>query len=335
MRIGIISDTGNNNTAYRAFPVAELTGLGHDVALYKDARSADVVRLARCDVVHVYRYTAPPIRDLVRRLKEMGVAVVWDVDDDLGAAPDAMPGRYARGAVREQKLLRDAMTMARLADLMTTTSEPIAEAYRSRGVAAVRVVENYLPKLYTSAPPRPHDGVVIGWVAAGEHLHDVEHLRLREVLSEVLARDAATRVHTIGVPIDLPSDRYRRDIGVHYQDLGSRIAEWDIAIAPLDDIPFNRARSNVKLKEYAFAGVPWLASPVGPYATFGEQQGGRLVPADGWTDALLSLAGNPRARRKLGKRGRRWARGQTAANNLGVWEAAMAEAVERARHRGG
>ena len=39
----------------------------------------------------------------------------------------------------------------------------------------------------------------------------------------------------------------------------------------------NRARSNIKLKEYAAAGACWLASPIGPYVGLGEKQGGRLV----------------------------------------------------------
>ena len=62
----------------------------------------------------------------------------------------------------------------------------------------------------------------------------------------------------------------------------------------------------MKLKEYAAAGVPWLASPIGPYAGLGEQQGGRLVADDRWYEELVRLIEKPRERRKLAKRGAKW-----------------------------
>jgi glycosyltransferase involved in cell wall biosynthesis len=102
-------------------------------------------------------------------------------------------------------------------------------------------------------------------------------------------------------------------------------------IAPLADIPFNRTRSNVKLKEYASAGTPWLASPVGPYAGMGEQQGGRLVADDGWFAALDDLIGHRFARRRLGRKARAWAKTQTIDQAVARWEAVLEEAIERRR----
>ena len=80
--------------------------------------------------------------------------------------------------------------------------------------------------------------------------------------------------------------RYRYRGVVPYDALPHHISGFDIAVAPLSDIPFNRVRSDVKLKEYAACGVPWLASPIGPHAGHGEAHGGLLVPDDGWFEAL-------------------------------------------------
>ena len=126
-------------------------------------------------------------------------------------------------------------------------------------------------------------------------------------------------------------ERYRRQPLVQYRELADHVATFDVGIAPLDDIPFNRARSSVKVKEYAAAGVPWLASPIGPYRELGEKQGGRLVVDDRWHEELQRLILDGRARAKLAKRGRKWASGQTVAANLKEWEAVLAEAIERAR----
>ncbi len=89
----------------------------------------------------------------------------------------------------------------------------------------------------------------------------------------------------------------------------------------------------MKLKEYAVCGVPWLASPVGPYLGMGEKQGGRLVADDDWAAALDRLVTRGRERGKLAKKSRAWGERQWAVRNLDVWEAALQEAIERARAR--
>ena len=91
----------------------------------------------------------------------------------------------------------------------------------------------------------------------------------------------------------------------------------------------------MKLKEYAAAGLAWLASPVGPYAGMGEQQGGRLVPDDGWDVALERLVARRPARRKLAKRGAKWVKGEGVEAHAGEWEAALRDAAERGRARAG
>jgi hypothetical protein len=93
----------------------------------------------------------------------------------------------------------------------------------------------------------------------------------------------------------------------------------------------NRARSNIKLKEYAAAGACWLASPIGPYAGLGEKQGGRLVADDDWYPALLRLVEKPRERAKLAKRAAKWVETETLSHNIGVWETCFEQAIARAR----
>lgn len=328
MRIGVLSDLGSANTIYRALPVVQLDRLGHATSLNRpDA-------LIGCDVVHVYRFHADDTRRIAQQLRDRGTAIVWDIDDDLWSVPENVPRRQRKGSLHEQRMQRAVLAMAELADVVTTTSEPLAQAYRSRGLSCVRVVPNFLPDDFAVTGPRPHDGVVVGWIANTEHYHDLERLGLNATLRELLDVRPELRVVSVGVRFDLPAERYRHTPLIRPFELPAEIAGFDVGIAPLDDIPFNRARSDVKVKEYAAIGVPWLASPVGPYAGLGEKQGGRLVADDGWLEALDRLAGRARERRKLAKRAAKWGRDQTAAKNAAAWEAVMGEAVERARHRG-
>jgi len=63
----------------------------------------------------------------------------------------------------------------------------------------------------------------------------------------------------------LVSAKYQRLLveppGEHY----ANIAQFDIGIAPLSDTPFSRARSAIKVLEYAALGIPAVATPLPEY----------------------------------------------------------------------
>jgi hypothetical protein len=331
MRVGLVTSLTAVNSVYRGMPLLELARRGHEVHFGLDSRTRlreDALRA--CDVVHVHRFHDEPTRKLMLQLRAAGVGVVWDNDDDLTRTPEGTAARETAGPLRSQQLRSDMTRMLELAHVVTTPSAELAHQYRAWGAEHVEVVENFLPASYATGPSRPRDGVTIGWAAAEEHRHDLKTLGIGATLLELLAAHPGLRVASISLDLRLAHERYAHRPLVQYEELASHIAAFDIGIAPLADIPFNRARSNVKLKEYAAAGVPWLASPIGPYAGLGERQGGRLVADGDWGAELERLIGNERQRRKLAKRGRKWAEGETVAKNIGRWEAALALAAARA-----
>ena len=77
--------------------------------------------------------------------------------------------------------------------------------------------------------------------------------------------------------------------------------------------------------------MPWLASPIGPYAGMGEQQGGRLVADGDWFQAIDALMSDAEARRLLSQRGLRWAAGETIEAHVDVWERTFEDAIAQAR----
>jgi len=329
MRIAVLTSRDWVNSNYRAFPIVTLRSRGHEVQLDWDADKRLPGGLTRFDVVHVYRLNTPEVRRALSQLRERGVGIVWD-DDDFAGLPTL------RGdAIRSQSFRADMTKVLKVAHVATTPSAVLAEHFREWGGQRVRVVENFLPGTYAppvgAAPRNGADAITIGWIAAVEHVYDLEQLGITDTLKQLMAAHPQVRVESVGVNLRLAPERYEHLYRLQYADLAERVATWDIGIAPLADIVFNRAKSNVKLKEYAAAGVAWLASPIGPYEGFGEQQGGRLVADDGWYEALERLVAREKDRRKLVKRGRRWAATQTVAANLDAWEGAISEAAALAR----
>jgi glycosyltransferase involved in cell wall biosynthesis len=193
----------------------------------------------------------------------------------------------------------------------------------------VSVLENHIPTEFLRPDRRPHTAITIGWVAGFEHQMDVDRLPIKAALQQLLDERPEVSVMSVGLGLGLRSERYRLDKEVQLVVLTQHLAQWDIGIAPIADIDFNRARSNIKLKEYAAAGIPWLASPIGPYEGMGEKQGGRLVADDDWHAQLTQLIDKPRDRRKLAKRAEKWVSGQTLERHVDAWEAVLEGALRR------
>ncbi|MCW2986440.1 MAG: hypothetical protein JWR63_4010 [Conexibacter sp.] len=333
MRIGAAFEP-NAAAFYRGvYPLDALARRGHDIVWPEnDTGKPKLDQLNSCDAVYVYRGHHPSIQQLLERLSRRGVAIVWDNDDNLKDIPRDSPTFREVGGLRGQKRFAETVEVARLADVTLVTTEPLRELYAAVGVSGIEVIENHLPHKSKRRPQR-HDGIVVGWVAGVEHSGDARALELPAILQRLLEAHPDLRVASVGVDLGLPPDRYHRDVSVHFNALPDRMAGWDIGIAPLLDSPFNRTRSNIKVKEYAASQLAWLASDFGPYQGLGEREGGRLVADDGWFDALDGLIGDKRARKRLAKAGRSWAKGQTIDAVADRYEAVFAEAVERAAHR--
>jgi len=329
MRIALVHDD-TPNAHYRAqVPMAALSARGHVVEPLRELDG----RRPPWDAVHLYRLANPWHRETVRRLREQGVAVVYDIDDDLGALAARGIGGFSPGSRRKlRKAFDDSLALGRAASVVTTPSPVIAEVYRAAGVARTAVVENYVLPRRQHAGAR-HPGLVIGCVAGREHGPDFKRLKIDQALERVLERHPQVRVVTVGVQLRLKHPRYTYRQWIPLDRLIEHGRSFDVGFAPLVDNPFNRARSNVKLKEYAAAGVPWLASPVGPYAGMGEHEGGELVADGDWCDAFLRIVEDYPRRRRLAANARRWSAAQSLSVIGARWESVYRSALATAAGR--
>jgi hypothetical protein len=332
MRIASLVPERTVPSIYRSVvPMQALAHRGHTVHIEERNDIRDPAALLDYDVVHVMRHCNPLMLRLLRRLQQRGVAVVWDNDDERVAIlreSATVPGRDGMAAQRYFATMRG---ITRTANVVTTPSVALAELHAETSGRDVRVLPNQLPPTF-ARPERvmPHSGIRIGWHAMPNHAASFAALELRETLEHLLARHAHLSIVAIGLDLELRSRRYEHAPGIAYGMLPQQLAHLDIGLAPLADTAVNEARSDVKLKEYAAAGVPWLASPIGPYAGLGEQQGGRLVADGDWFAAIEQLMNDADARRVLAQRGLRWAAGETIEAHVDLWEQVFEEAIEQA-----
>jgi len=334
MRIAFVADPATGNGFYRG--IGPMTALqqcrGHLVREVPiNAGDPPLAAVRDVDVLHIHRYAEDGAVGLARAAKAHGAAVVWDNDDDMGSVPKGTPGYRRQGGIMWERRLAGMRKLFGLADLVTAPSAHLASRLREYGARHAEVIENCVPDQFVLRSRPPHEGVTIGWIAGLEHQIDTEQIPIREALGQLLDARPEVRIVSFGLGLGLGSERYRHVNVVPLLELTRAAGVFDVGIAPLADIPMNQARSNIKCKEYAAAGACWLASPIGPYVGLGEKQGGRLVPDDGWYEALVRLVERQRERAKLTKRAGKWIAGETLSKAACTWEARFEQAIARAR----
>lgn len=332
MRIGYVCKDGTANAHYRVLvPLRELQRRGHQVVFKAPGPEFDLATSPKIDLLHMHQWVAEDLTP-IRRLQEHGIAVVWDTDDDVLHAPRSKELRDVIGGRRKVRRFHElSLEVARTVDLVTTTNETLANVFRDAGVEHVAAIGNHLDRIEPRLPRRKHVGVLIGIVGGVEHMPDVKALRIPQVLADLQREHDHLHVAAIGVDLRL-KERYVHIPKVPFDQLLPRVREFDIGLAPLADSPFSRSRSDIKLKEYASMGVPWVASPIGPYATIADlDAGGLKVDADGWHAALSALVEEPRRRAELAQAARAWAAARTVRAVGSEWDTALNGAVRRRR----
>ena len=79
----------------------------------------------------------------------------------------------------------------------------------------------------------------------------------------------------------------------------------DIGLAPLPDDRFTRGKCGFKILQYAAAGLPVVASPVGVNAEYVRDgvTGFHAINTSQWVDKISKLIENPELRKRMGQEG--------------------------------
>jgi GT2 family glycosyltransferase len=222
---------------------------------------------------------------------------------------------------------RDAMPRLRaalaLCDRVIVSTEPLADLCRPM-VPETVVVPNRLSDRWrnlkslrnTSIKPR------IGWVGALQHQGDLE---LIEPVIQALHEEVYfvfMGMATDGIRPLLAEFHQPVDWDVYPEKLSS--LNLDIALAPLEILPFNEAKSNLRLLEYGAVGWPVVCTDVFPYQQ--DDAPVTRVPndPDAWIEAIRTLVADPDRRAREGDALREWVRSRyMLTDHLDEWVRAL------------
>lgn len=322
------------------WPAQALQSRGYDVTVSMpddEARSDPDVWMSWADEYDVIVIQRAMVREQVHQVrawKALNVCVVLDLDDNFkrldrsNAMYDLVHPRTSPDS--NFRLLDET---CRHVDMLTCTTPAIASDYARGG--RYRVIPNHIPAWYlTIEPERISDQVHIGWTGSllthGDDLQVVKGA-VKAVLGRTGARFAvvgdATMVHQalwlddmISATGWLPLDEYP-----------VAMAALDVGIVPLKMSMFNESKSTLKGLEMASVGVPFVASPTGPYRGLCEHAGILAAKPRDWEKALTRLVVDDGFRAEMSARGREYAATQTVEAGCEMWWDAWATAYARER----
>jgi glycosyltransferase involved in cell wall biosynthesis len=250
----------------------------------------------------LHREASPLSRgQLERSLLTSSEFAVYDFDDALQW--DWGSGNLVR---RLAPKARKAHVAVRHADRVIAGSPVLADWASEHNADVVLIPSCVAPELYrekadyqVTDPPR------LGWIGSPDN--EGYLLLIASALREIHRRTGArltligTARQTLG---DLETFIDRMPWTEEIQH--ARLADFDVGIFPLPDEPYTRGKCAYKLLQYAAAGIPAVASPIGVNQQVLSQLG-MPGPRDDpeWVDAILELLARSReARETLGRRGR-------------------------------
>lgn len=221
------------------------------------------------DVAIVQRLASKENHEAIIKIKELGLKVLYDLDDNLWSIPNYNPAKKVFELWRN-----NFPTIMNKCDLITVSTGPLRAAVLKnvKPKVPVAVIHNAIDfNMFHPLPKKERDIVKVGW--AGTATHERDTAAVYDLIPEVLALNDKMRFEIVGQQIPqklLDHPRVRVMVYVPISEYPSRIAawRWDLFLAPLENNTFNKSKSNIKILEAAAIKTPILVSDVAPYSDF-------------------------------------------------------------------
>ena len=278
-----------------------------DKDLYKNGEWADILYFARNDVPH-YLAQAGGMKEFFKK------PIVLDIDDNVHATRPYNPG-YRSFHPNSPNIVWNIKGMG-IFDGFTVSTENLKEFYKEYADPDdIYVCPNSLnwkwrDEIYnmdfskSKLFKKGKDEIRIAWLGSASHWENLNHIE--KPIIEILRKYPNVTFYVSGLFGDLFNDK-----GVQNQIKKipwAELKKWpernreinaDIGLAPLADNMFNRAKSNLRILEYASARVPVICSPIEPYQVFSDTEVKFATEKDEWFDAMEELIKDETKRKKL------------------------------------
>lgn len=288
-------------------------------------QDADVIVLQR--VAHMWH------SQVIQVLRNKGVGVVIDMDDDLTAIHRKNKAWLTYHPKSNTPYSwKNAEQSCRDASVVTVSAKNLLNVYARHGRGFL--IHNFVPERYLMIQ-RPPQELKFGWAGTTQsHPTDLQVCgkAVQQLTSE------GYRFKVIGPPSEVRRElRLTADpeftgvVSIHAW--ANAVAQLDVAMAPLEASTFNQSKSALKIIEAMSVGVPFVASPRTEYRRVVAESGGGLLaetPKE-WHAKIKQLMDDEVMRKELGEQGREYMKTQTIEANAWRHLEAWTKAYEMER----
>ncbi len=277
--------------------------------------------LLGADIVTFHRPNTVNAHKVAFELKKAGKKIVFD-NDDTFQFDENHPMYYLHSKDTIKKRAEEVNNLLynfiHNSDLVTTTTETLAEEYRKYNPNVVVLPNCVNPDDWADEPQRNTDGKIrIGIIGSIVYAKEFEPIKKQ---IKQLDADGRFTIVVFGLPekrTKLVDKTFNKEFGfwdsletlervgwVEMVDYFDKLDDLkiDIAIMPRSEGHFNRCKSNLKFLEMSMLEIPTIAQsfPNGPYEELDGKIGIKITDNSQWIDAIMSLT-NKEKRLQMGR----------------------------------
>ena len=265
-------------------------------------------KLPTAEMLVIERQTAKnnQIPKLIKKAKQLGLKVVFDLDDLVFNYHDI---KLIKATTREKSFaywagyIWGVRRIAKRADAFLTTNDFLAKKLKQSFRKSVAVIPNSLHATQVARSNtkslqknKPHKGFVLGYFSGSPthakdfELIEPEVIKFLEVHSDAKLKIVGYMNFSSRAKALLDTDRIKFKELVDFEKLQDEIASVDVNLAPLVVNDFTNCKSELKFFEAAIVETPTIASPTFTFKNaIKDGKTGFLAKPNEWFDKLEYL----------------------------------------------
>lgn len=300
--------------------VQELHRRGYQVAI--TTRAEDLTQESHQYAIFSRPHFSEELTQAVLQSKVKGAKIIIDLDENFFTLPPEVDN-YSSLSAENPSVATRLNAVLEKADLVTVPDEALVEVYNSKTRRVEQIPfgwDDTNPMWHKAIPPRT--APKIGLLA--NHTQPSDLSALGDSLQQICKTNPEL---LIGIVAGLAV--YEKLAGIdearkffippgNLADYPFLLADFDLLLFPLADIPYNRSKSDLALLECGARKVCWVASPVPAYRAW-EKGGLFAASPTEWREAIETLLHSPSQREQLAKEGHRKALERTTNRMAEKW----------------
>lgn len=260
------------------------------------------------DIVYMQRLMHGTLPQHIKDAQAYGQIIINDLDDWYwGLHPSNSAFESSHPKISPDENINHYKGVLNASNLVTVSTDYLADRISAFVHCPILVLENtvdvarFTPVVHTDELP------TVGWVGSTNHRsNDLEVLSgiIKPLYdaNEILVMHGGYHVGAPSVASKwrLPEEAVDRSPACDPEDYPA-LMKMDIGLAPLSDLPFNHAKSDIKLLEYSASGIPWVGSDLPAYRKLHDAWGlGSVAKKPKQWIAHIQALKNPDIRSKEG-----------------------------------